>query len=54
MICQVPTCNKRLKRDEVLYNDGYCDVCIEEFLERAAVERKRLKVAERINKPVVG
>ena len=42
LMCREPACRKKLARDEVLYNDGYCNSCVESFLVRAEVERKRL------------
>ncbi len=42
MLCREPACRKKLEREEVLYNAGYCDSCVESFIARGEAEKKRL------------
>lgn len=42
--CQELGCNKKLSRDEVLYNGGYCDDCLAENVRRGQREKAASKV----------
>lgn len=40
--CREPACRAKLNREEVLYNGGFCDPCVEALLARGEAEKQRL------------